>query len=80
MTIATLLNNDREKMGTMTILTIIDDGVYVCICTVHSSLLKKITQHAFVYDSHFQQKRGVNAVVQSLIIDNFTHLCTGGER
>ena len=43
-------------MGAMGILMIIDDGVYVCICNVYSSVFKEITQHAFVYDSHFSTR------------------------
>ena len=43
-------------MGAMGILLIIDDGVYVCICTVYSYVFKKVSQHAFVYDSHFSTK------------------------
>ena len=70
MNIAPVLNIDREKMGTIGILLIIDDGVYVCICTVFSYVLKEYKQHSFVYYSHFQQKRRVNTVVQSLIIDH----------
>ena len=43
-------------MGSMGILLVIDDGVYVCICTAYSSFFKEVTQHAFVYDSHFLAK------------------------
>ena len=50
-------------MGSMGILMVIDDGVYVCMCTVYSYVFKEVTQHAFVYDSHFQQKRRMNDVV-----------------
>ena len=57
MTIAPVLNIKREKMGTLWILTIIDDGVYVCNCTVYSYVSKQFTQHAFVYDSHFSTKK-----------------------
>ena len=56
MTIVPVLKIDIEKMGTMGILLIIDDGVYVLICNVYSSVLKKFTQHSFVYDSHFSTK------------------------
>ena len=56
MTIAPVLKIDIEKMGAMGILLIIYDGVYVCICNVYSSVLKKVTQHAFVYDIHFSTK------------------------
>ena len=40
----------------MLILLVIYDGVYVCICTVYSSVFKEVTQHAFVYESHFSTK------------------------
>ena len=43
-------------MGAMRILLVIDDGVYVCICTVYYSVFKEVTQHAFIYDSHFSKK------------------------
>ena len=69
-TIAPVLNIEREKMGTLGILLKIEDDVYVCICTVYTEILKHFTQHPFVYDSHFQQNRRVNTVVQSLIIDH----------
>ena len=70
MTIAPVLKIYRSKMGTLGILLRIDYGVYVCNCTVYSYDLKQFTQHAFVYESHFQQKRRFNDVVQSLIIDH----------
>ena len=53
MTISYILNIDREKMGAMGILLLIDDGVYVWIFIVYSSVFKEYTQHAFVYDNHF---------------------------
>ena len=37
-TIAPVLNIDQEKIGTMGILMRIDDGFYVCICTVYSNV------------------------------------------
>ena len=70
MTIAPILNIDREKMGAMGILLIIDDGVYVCICTVYSSVLKISHNMHLSTKLNFQQKRRVNDVVQSLIIDH----------
>ena len=63
-----VLDIDREKMGTLGILMRIKDGVYVCICSVYSKILKECTQHAFVYDSYFT-KTGNNAC-QGAIIDN----------
>ena len=41
MTISPVLNIDREKMGDMGILLIIDGSVYVCICNVYSYVFKK---------------------------------------
>ena len=35
MTIAPILNIDREKMGDMMIMQVINDDVYVCICRVY---------------------------------------------
>ena len=51
--IASVLHIEREQMGPPEILLRIDDGVYVCICTVYSKVLKQNTQHAFVYGSYF---------------------------
>ena len=59
---------DRDKMGTLGIITRIKDSVYVCICSVYSNILKECTQHAFVYDSYFTTT-GNNAR-QGSIIDN----------
>ena len=47
---------------------IIYDGVYVCICTVYSNVLKNHTQHAFVYESYFSTK--VKSACRGAIIDN----------
>ena len=55
-TIVPVLNTKRDEMGTMGILLEIDDGVYVCICTVYSSVFKEVTQNALFYDSHFSTK------------------------
>ena len=71
MTIAPVLKIDQEKMGTMGILTRIDYGVYVCIYTVYSDVLKQHTQHAFVYDSYFSTK--VKSAWFGAIIDNRTY-------
>ena len=66
--IEAVLDIDREKMGTLGILMRIKDGVYVCICSVYSNILKEYTQHAFVYDIYFTET-GNNAC-QGAIIDN----------
>ena len=66
-----MLHIEREKMGTLGILMIINDGVYVCICSVYSNILKEFTQHAFVYDSYFTTAG--NNWCQGAIIDNRRH-------
>ena len=53
MNIERITNIDREKMGSFGILLVIDDVIYVCICTVYLYVFKEYTQHALVYDSHF---------------------------
>ena len=64
MNIAPLLNIDREKMGTLRILLKIGDGVYVCNCTVYIYVLKSSHNTHFSMTVIFQQKLGVNDVVQ----------------
>ena len=54
--IAPVLGIERDKMGPLGILLRINDGVYVCICSVYSNILKQWTQHAFVHDSYFTTK------------------------
>ena len=56
MTIAPVLNIEREKIGPLRILMRIDDVVYVCNCTFYSYVLKNPTQRAFVYDIYFSKK------------------------
>ena len=68
MTIAPLLNIEREKMGTLGILMTIDDGVYVCNCTIYSYVSKQFTKHAFVYDRNFSTKE--KSLFYGAIIDN----------
>ena len=68
MTIAPVWKIDREKMGAMGILQVIYNGVYVCICNVYSSDFKEVTQHSFVYDSHFSTKE--KSEFCGVIIDN----------
>ena len=46
---------EREKMGGLGILMRINDGVYVCLCSVYSKISKEHTEHAFVYDSYFMR-------------------------
>ena len=71
MIIAFVLNIDQEKMGTTRILMIIDDGDYAWICTVYSNVLKKHTQHEFVYDSYFPTI--VKSACRGAIIDKRTY-------
>ena len=68
MTIASVLHIEREPMGPLGIILIIDDGVYIYICSVYSNILKLWTQHAFVYDSYFTTT--VKSACQVAIIDN----------
>ena len=68
MNISPVLNIEREKMGCLKILLRINDGVYVCICSVYSKILKEFTQHAFVYDSYFLTE--VKSAFHGAIIDN----------
>ena len=49
--IASVLVIERDKMSTLGILMRINDGVYVCICSVYSNIFKQWTQHAFFYDT-----------------------------
>ena len=66
--IAPVLYIDNEKMGTLGFLMRINDGVYVCICSVYSKILNEWTQHEFVYDSYFTTTG--NSACQVAIIDN----------
>ena len=63
--IEAVLHIEREKMGTLGILMRINDGVYVCICSVYSQILREFTQHSFVYDSYFMTTGNMAARVQS---------------
>ena len=82
MNIAPVLNIEIEQMGTLKILLRINDGVYVCICSIYSEVLKEFTQLAFVYDSYFSTK--VKSACQGAIIDNrrYSPICVleGKER
>ena len=49
----------------------INDGVYVCMCSVYSTISKEHTEHAFVYDSYFTTTG--NNGFQGAIIDNRRH-------
>ena len=66
--ISPVLGIERDKMGPLEILLRINDGVYVCICSVYSNILKQWTQHAFLYDSSFTTK--VKSAFHGAIVDN----------
>ena len=56
MTTAPVLKIDWEKNGCYGDPPGNNYGVYVCICTVYSSIFKEVTKYTFVYDSHFTEK------------------------
>ena len=66
--ISPVLVIERDKMVPLGILLRINDGVYLCICSVYSKTLKRWTQHAFFYDIYFTTK--VNSEFHGAIIDN----------
>ena len=68
MTIASVLDIEREPMGTLGILLRINDAVYVCICSVYSKVFKEFTEHAFVYETYFSTK--LKSACRGAIIDN----------
>ena len=75
MNIERITNIDREKMGSFGILLVIDDVIYVCICTVYLYVFKEYTQHALVYDSHFstlQNSEGCGAIIYNR---SYTPIC-----
>ena len=80
MNISPVLIIEREQMGTLKILLIITDSVYVCICSVYSSILKEFTQHAFVYDIYFSTT--VKSEWRGAIIDNrrYSPICVIEEK
>ena len=50
-----LLKKFEEKWGVNSILRQIDDGFYICICTMTTVDNIYTASHAFVFDSHFKQ-------------------------
>ena len=44
----------REPWVTASILRRVNNGVYICTCSVISDEYKCKTKHVFVYDSHFK--------------------------
>ena len=75
-----VLDIDRDKMGTLGILMRIKDGVYACICSVYSKILKECAQHAFFYDSYFTTTG--NSACHGAIIDNrrYSPICVLEEK
>ena len=80
MNIAPGLDIEREKMGPLRIILRINDGVYVCICSVYSNIFEHWTQHAFFYDSYFTTK--VNSACHGAIIENrrYAPICVMEEK
>ena len=70
MTIAPVINIEREQMGPLGILMRIDDGVYVCNFSVYSFFFNH-TKHAYVYDIFFSTKEKSASCGE--IIDNITY-------
>ena len=70
--IAPVLGIDNDIMVTLGILLRINDGVYVCICSVYSKILKQWTKHTFVYESYFTTK--VKSAFKGEIIDNIRYV------
>ena len=66
--IAPVFGIDNDKMGALGILLKINDGVYVCICSVYSNILKLWTQHEFVYDGYYTTT--VKSACQGTITEN----------
>ena len=67
-------------MGPLRILLRINDGVYVCICSIYSNILKQWTQHTFVYDSYFTKK--LKSAFHGAIINNrrYAPICVMEEK
>ena len=76
----TCVKHWKRKNGPLKILLRINDGVYVCICSVYSKVLKEFTEHAFVYDSYFSTK--INSACRGTIIDNrrYSPICVLEEK
>ena len=79
MTIIPITKIERETMGAMGILQVIDYGVFVCICRFYYDVFKKHTPYAFVHESHFSQLEKSKCCGK--IIDNryYAPICVLGE-
>ena len=52
MNITPVLGIEEVKWSAASILKIVNDGVYICVCNVHNVKYYLWTKHAFVYDGH----------------------------
>ena len=48
------LHIEREPWGFISILIKVNDGVYICSCSIKPEEYRCKTKHAFIYDSHFK--------------------------
>ena len=54
MNITPVLGIEEVPWGAASILRIVNDGVYICVCNVHNVKYNCCKKHAFVYDSHYK--------------------------
>ena len=54
MKVTPLSGIEMQPWGADSILRIVNDGVYICTCSVRSDEYKCKKKHAFVFDSHFK--------------------------
>ena len=69
MNITHIMNMETQIIGAMGILQVIDDGVFVCICSVYLDIFKKIYHMHPSMTFIFHKKIISNILLQSLIID-----------
>ena len=65
-----VLNTEREQWGTCSVLRKVNDGVYICSCSVISEEYMCKTKHAFVYDKKFKPLEKQECLGISLIIEH----------
>ena len=70
MTITPLVKLEREEMGAIRIILVIDDGVYASIYKVYFSISKNIHHMHSSMKVIFHNYRRAYVVVKSLIIDH----------
>ena len=80
MIISPLSRIEREKIGPLGILMRVDDGFYVCNCTVYSHVLKQCTQQAFFYDIYFSTKEKIVCCGASIDNRSYAPLCVLDEK